>query len=300
MHDHSTNEQTKERPLLIALGLTFTVLLVQVIGAVFTKSLALLSDAAHMSTDVTALLIALIAIRVSRRVADSMRTFGYHRFEILAAAFNTMMLFVVAAFILFEAYRRIGQPPNIHSVGMLIVACIGLITNLTSLLLLHSSKDKSLNLKGAYLEVLSDMVGSLGVIMAAILIKLTGWAWVDSVVAILIALWILPRAWILLKESINVLLEGTPKGIDLRSVEKMMLDVEGVESVHELHIWSISSDKICLTAHVVLNEKFDCDYILPLLREQLAAKFKIYHTTLQHERTDCLNEKAPCHFNPPD
>jgi cobalt-zinc-cadmium efflux system protein len=297
MHQHGLNESTKERPLLISLVLTSGVCIAELAGGLATKSLALMSDAAHMLTDVTALLVAIIAIRVGRRAADTLRTFGYHRFEIIAATFNTLMLFAVAIYILYEAYHRIGHPSPIQTLGMLIIACIGLAANFSSILLLHSHKDSSLNIKGAYLEVWADMLGSLGVIIAAIVIKLTGWLWFDSAIAIIIALWVLPRAWLLLKESMNVLLEGIPKGIDLALIEKSLLEVEGVVNVHELHVWAIGTGKNCLTAHVVLNETSNSETLLPQLRERLAKRFNIYHSTLQPERTKCLDEEVICHFS---
>ncbi len=163
-----------------------------------------------MLTDVTALIIALIAIRISKRPADARRTFGYYRFEILAAAFTAALLFVVALYIIYEAYQRLKQPPEIYSMGMLLIASIGLVVNLASMYFLSNDKDKNLNLKSAYLEVWSDMLGSVGVISAALLIRFTGWSWVDSAIAVLIGLWVLPRTWILLKETINILLEGVP------------------------------------------------------------------------------------------
>ncbi|STX83956.1 cation efflux system protein [Legionella donaldsonii] len=183
-------KSSKERLLWSALLLTGGFLIAEVVGGIITGSLALISDAAHMLTDVTALIIALIAIRISKRPADERRTFGYYRFEILAAAFNAALLFVVALYILFEAYQRLKQPPEIYSLGMLIIASMGLVVNLASMSLLSSEKDKSLNIKSAYLEVWSDMLGSLGVIAAALIIRFWGWSWVDSAVAVVIGLWV--------------------------------------------------------------------------------------------------------------
>lgn len=296
-HNHSASILSNKRALLISLGLTCFVFIAEVIGGILSESLALLSDAAHMLTDITALIIALVAIQLSQRMADKIRTFGYYRFEILAAAFNTILLFIVALYILYEAYHRLQNPPEIHSLGMLIVATIGLVINLISMLLLASHKDTTLNMKSAYLEVWSDMLGSVGVIVGAIIIKLTGLKWIDSVIAIMISLWVLPRTLVLLRESINILLEGVPKGIDLKKLEQSLLGIQGVLDVHELHVWAIASGKICLTAHVIIEEKSDCESVLPLMREILATKFGILHTTLQHERKKCLNEEAICHLS---
>ena len=219
-HDHSHVEVTAKnaKKLTLALALTFTFLIVEVVAGFITQSLALLSDAAHMFTDAAALAIALAAIKIGQKPADDKRTFGYQRFEILAALFNAMMLFVVAIYILYEAYQRFSQPPEIQSLGMLVVAVLGLIINLISMKILVSSSQDSLNVKGAYLEVLSDALGSVGVIIGALVIYFTGWMWVDTVIAVLIGFWVLPRTWVLLKQSINILLEGVPSEIDIESL----------------------------------------------------------------------------------
>lgn len=299
-HNHASLKGNKERALSLALILTLAFLIAEVIGGILTGSLALLSDAAHMLTDVTALAIALVAIQIGKRPADQMRTFGYYRFEILAAAFNTILLFLVAIYILYEAYQRFYHPPEILSTGMLIIASIGLIVNLVSMKLLSSGRDKSLNMKSAYLEVWSDMLGSVGVIIAALMIRYTGWVWVDSAIAALIGLWVLPRTWVLLKESINVLLEGVPKGINLAELRKCVLKIEGVVDIHELHVWAIASDKISLTAHVIIDKNYDCENVLPHIRKLLAAQFGISHTTLQDEREKCLIEgENYCNLNTP-
>jgi cobalt-zinc-cadmium efflux system protein len=294
-HNHSGIKTGHERPLLFALLLTSAFFVAEVVGGLITGSLALLSDAAHMLTDLTALTIALVAIKISRRPADTMRTFGYYRFEILAAAFNTTLLFLVAIYILYEAYQRFYHPPEIQSMGMLVIASIGLIVNLVSMRLLMSGKNKNLNMKSAYLEVWSDMLGSIGVIVAALIIRFTGWGWVDSIIAVLIGLWILPRTWVLLKESINILLEGVPAGIDLKKLLKLSLEIEGISDIHELHVWGITSDKISLTAHVVIKKEYDCEEVASNLRQMLISQFGISHTTLQHERIKCRGEEI-CTF----
>ena len=235
--DHAIPTTGNERALWMALGLTFIFLVAEVVAGIVFKSLALLADAAHMFTDVAALAIAVAAMRVARRPADAKRTFGYHRFEILAAAFNAVLLFGVAIYILYEAYRRFSAPADVQPVGMLVVAVLGLGVNLISMRLLRAGKDASLNVKGAYLEVWADMLGSVGVIVAAVVIRFTGWAWVDTVVAVGIGLWVLPRTWLLLKESLNILLEGAPEGVDVNQVEQTIVAVEGVIGVHDLHVW---------------------------------------------------------------
>ncbi|MGB7196227.1 MAG: cation diffusion facilitator family transporter [Collimonas pratensis] len=299
-HTHALPSGGNERYIWIALGLTSTFLVVEVIGGLVTGSLALISDAAHMLTDTMALAIALAAIRIAKRAADARRTFGYHRFEILAAAFNAVLLFLVAMYILYEAYQRFRSPAEIQSTGMLVIATFGLIVNLISMRLLSSGKDASLNVKGAYLEVWSDMLGSLGVIAGALLIRYTGWTWVDSAIAVLIGVWVLPRTWILLKESINILLEGVPEGMDIEKVQAAMRAVPGVLSVHDFHLWAVTSGKASLTAHVVYDVAYSAEQqLLPALKEILASQFAVYHTTLQFETLPCAHTEDGCNYSAP-
>lgn len=283
-HQHAQVRAGHERKLWIALCLTSSFMIAEVIGAFVTGSLALLSDAAHMMTDALALAIALLAIQVAKRAADRKRTFGYARFEILAAAFNALLLFAVAFYILYEAWQRLRAPAEIQSTGMLVIALLGLIVNLVSMRLLSSASDESLNVKGAYLEVWSDMLGSIGVIIAALVIMFTGWGWVDSVVAAAIGFWVLPRTWTLLKESMNVLLQGVPHGIDIDQVEQGIRRVPGVEDVHDLHIWALTSGKNVLSAHLVAAPTSGSEQqILSLVTQLLHEQFDISHVTLQVE-----------------
>lgn len=292
MKDHSSHSHakkiSKESSLWFALLLTGGFLIAEVIGGILTGSLALLSDAAHMMTDVTALIISLVAIYVGRRPADTTRTFGYYRFEILAATFNAALLFIVAFFILYEAYQRLKNPPEIYSMGMLVIAILGLVINIIAMKLLSHGKEGSLNLKSAYLEVWSDMLSSLGVIIAALIIYYTHITWIDSLVAVLIGLWVLPRTWILLKEAINILLEGVPEGVDIKNIETTILSVDGILEVHDLHVWAITNDKISLTAHLVIptgnEEKIQAE-----VQRILAEQFNITHTTLQIEKNRTLH-----------
>ena len=283
-HSHATVRAGHERKLWMALGLTGSFMIAEVIGAFVTGSLALLSDAAHMMTDTLALAISLVAIQVAKRAADRKRTFGYARFEILAAAFNALLLFVVAFYILYEAYQRLQAPAEIQSTGMLVIAVLGLIVNLISMRLLSAASDESLNVKGAYLEVWSDMLGSIGVILAAVVIMFTGWAWVDSVVAAAIGFWVLPRTWTLLKESMNVLLQGVPDGIDIDAVEQAICAVPGVKEVHDLHVWALTSGKNVLSTHLVADPALGSEQqILAQVTELLHEQFDISHVTLQIE-----------------
>lgn len=291
-HSHGQVRSGNEKMLWITLALTTTFLIAEVIGSLVTGSLALLSDAAHMFTDAAALAISLAAIQISKRIADRKRTFGYYRFEILAAAFNATLLFMVALYILYEAYQRLRTPTEIQSMGMLIIAMMGLLINLICMQLLRAGSKESLNMKGAYLEVWSDMLGSIGVIAAAILIRFTGWSWVDSLVAAGIGLWVLPRTWTLLKESINVLLQGVPKGIDLEVIDSALRGIDGINEIHDLHVWSLTSGKNVLSVHVVadLSKRTNQEILSEV--DRIVHGFEIAHTTIQVE-ADGFHTKEP-------
>ncbi|WP_315074868.1 cation diffusion facilitator family transporter [Acinetobacter guillouiae] len=288
-HDHSHAVVTagNVKKLTFALALTSTFLIVEVIAGFMTQSLALLSDAAHMFTDAAALAIALVAIKIGKLPADDKRTFGYQRFEILAALFNAMMLFVVAIYILYEAYQRFSQPPEIQSVGMMVVAVIGLVINLISMKILFSSSKESLNIKGAYLEVLSDALGSVGVVIGGAIIYFTGWMWVDTIIAVLIGFWVLPRTWVLLKQSINILLEGVPEEIDIEKLRNDLLSIKGVESIHQLKVWAITSKNVHLTVHLFAPEA-DRNQLYQQVMEMLSHQHGITEMTLQIEDNECM------------
>jgi cobalt-zinc-cadmium efflux system protein len=286
-HSHGDMQNTPVSRLWMAFGLTSAFMVAEVIGGFVTGSLALISDATHMLTDSMALAIALVAINVGRRPADLLRTYGYARFEILAAAFNALLLLAVAFYILYEAYVRLFEPQDIQSIGMLGIAVIGLLVNLTSMRLLAGHKDGSLNVKGAYLEVWADMLGSIGVMAGAALIWLTGWQWVDSLIAVGIGFMVFPRTWVLLKECINILLEGVPAGMDLDEVNKTIATVPGVASVHDLHLWAITQSKASMTAHAVLDQGADAEIVRLAIEARLQDKFDLHHTTLQMERENC-------------
>ena len=288
-HDHAARPNATM--LKWALVLTSAYLVAEVAGGLYFNSLALLSDAAHMLTDVAALVIALLAVGLGRKAADAQRTFGYRRFEILAAAFNAVLLFVVAVYILIEAIKRFKTPEPVQSNGMVIVAAIGLIVNIISIRLLTAGKERSFNVKGAYLEVWADMIGSIGVIGGALAIRFTGWTWVDPLVAVGIGLWVLPRTWVLLRDTTNVLLEGVPKGIDLAKVRSSIANMAGVLSVHDLHIWSISDENVSCTAHVTLADSSVADAARRDILSLLDKSFGIDHATIQVEPPgeDCGN-----------
>lgn len=286
-HDHLPSVIRHERPLWWALGLTAGFLLAEIIGAFLTNSLALLSDAAHMATDTLALMIALVAVRLARRPPDARRTYGYARLEALGAMFNGGMLFVVAGYILWEAIARFRQPQEIASTGMLVIAVLGLLVNLAAMRLLKAGSGESLNVKGAYLEVWADMLGSVAVIAGALLIRWTGWKVIDPVLAVLIGLWVLPRTWTLMREAINVLLEGVPKGIVLARVRATLCDHPQVRDVHDLHVWALASSTPALSAHVVVAAGGDPDALRRMLAGHLHAQHGIDHVTLQMEADHC-------------
>jgi cobalt-zinc-cadmium efflux system protein len=289
-HDHTAGANA--RSLTIALALTGSFLIAELVGAWWFNSLALLSDAAHMFTDAAALAIALAAINIGQRPADKERTYGYRRFEILAAAFNAVLLFVVAGYVLYEGVMRFFSPEPVQSVGMLIVASIGLLVNLIAMRVLAGGKEASLNVKGAYLEVWADMLGSLGVIGAAILIYFTNWSWIDPIVAIAIGLWVLPRTWVLLRDTTHILLQGVPRGMDLDAIRAVIGAVPGVAGVHDLHVWSVAGDDASLTAHIGVADGQDQTAVRKAIVEMLEGEFKIHHSTLQTETEPCGDEDA--------
>ena len=290
-HDHGGGEVKHEKPLWWALGLTATFLVAEVIGGLLTNSLALLSDAAHMATDVIALTISLVAVRLSRRPPDAKRTYGYARMEAIGALVNGGMLFLVAGYILWEAVGRFSEPPSVASNGMLVIAALGLVINLIAMRLLKAGSGESLNVKGAYLEVWADMLGSVGVIIGALIIQFTGFYIADPIIAVLIGLWVLPRTWTLLRAAGQVLMQGVPDGLDLEAVRAMMLSHPSVEAIHDVHAWALASKEPILTAHIVLaSATDDVDKVRGTLAAALDEQFGIAHATLQVERFACTTE----------
>ena len=291
-HNHLPSEIRHEKPLWWALGLTTAYLVVEVIGAFWTNSLALLSDAAHMATDALGLMIALTAVRLSRRPPDAKRTYGYARLEALGAVANGLLLFGVGIYILFEAVQRFQQPQEIASTGMMWVAAFGLVVNLIAMRLLSAGSGESLNVKGAYLEVWSDMLGSVAVIIGGLIIHFTGWTLVDPILAVLIGLWVLPRTWVLLRDAINVLLEGVPKGVVLADIEAALRGHAGVAGIHDLHVWALASSTPALTVHVVMNDGQAPDVLRRQLADLLHERFDIDHVTVQVEADHCGDDCA--------
>ena len=295
-HSHGTASAGHRGRLAVALAMTSTVMVAEFVGGLLSGSLALVADAGHMATDAAGMAVALIAVTLAQRPPSADRTFGLQRLEILAAAANAIVLFLLAGYILLEAYRRLAEPAEIASGLMLAVAVVGLVVNAGSLLLLHRGQGESLNLRGAYLEVLGDLLGSVAVIVAAAVIALTGFTAADAIASVLVAVMILPRAWALLRDTTAILLEATPKGVDLDDVRAHVLSAPGVVDVHDMHAWTITSGLPVMSAHVVVEDALaegDHAPVLDRLAECLSHHFDVEHCTFQieparhrdHERT---------------
>ncbi|ROP66780.1 cation diffusion facilitator family transporter [Curtobacterium sp. PhB115] len=288
-HEHAHGSTTNRKRLVIAFAITSTVLVAEVIGAIWTGSLALLVDAGHMLTDAGGLGVALLATTLAMRPATSRRTWGYARAEVLAATAQAAVLLAVGLFVLVEGIQRLVTPPEIPSAGLLIFGMIGLAGNLVSILVLASGRGANLNLRAAFLEVVNDALGSVGVIIAAIVISITGWGGADAIAAILIGVLILPRAFVLLRDAVNVLLETTPAGLDLDDVRTHLEALEHVEAVHDLHASQIASGLPILTAHVTVAGGCFRDGHAPEILDQLQAcvaehfDVSVEHSTFQLE-----------------
>lgn len=300
-HNHvpTTSAGGHRRRLAIVLGLTLAVLVAEVIGAVVSGSLALLADAGHMATDAAGIALALAAVTLAQRPARGRRTYGLQRLEILAAVANGLLLLGVAGYVVVQAVARIGRTPDVESGPMLLIAGVGLVVNVVGLAVLHRGRGESLNVRGAYLEVLADALGSVAVIVAALVIATTGWTQADTVASLAIGFLVLPRAWRLLWEALDVLLEAAPRGVDLGHVRQHILGVDGVLGVHDLHAWTITSGLPVLSAHVVVtDEALDAGHggrVLDALCECLGEHFDMAHCTFQLEAASHAAHEAPVH-----
>ncbi len=277
-------ERRKDRlRLLFALGLTGTIAIAEAVGGWITNSLALLSDAGHMLTDVSALLLSLLALWFSGKPADLKKTYGYYRMEILSALFNGMLLLGITGFILYEAWERFRTPAEVKLGPMAVVATVGLVANLGALGFLHRSH--SMNMRGAFLHVLGDALSSVGVLVGAAIMAATGWFVVDPIISVLISVVIVVGAIKLVRDAVDVLLEAVPAHVDMEAVKALMLKVPGVTAVHDLHVWSISSGIYALSAHLVVLDPMVCnnDEILSAVKHELYDRFGIDHTTIQIE-----------------
>jgi cobalt-zinc-cadmium efflux system protein len=283
-HGHGGSAAAAQKGRLVAVfAITVAILVAEVVGALVSGSLTLLADAGHMLTDAGGIGLALLAIHFGQRSPSQARTFGYLRLEILAAAFNALLLFAVGIFVIVEAVRRLIHPPEVASGVMLAFGIIALCGNACSMLLLRRGQGESLNIRGAFLEVLSDFLGAGAVIVAAVIIGLTGFERADPIASLVIAALIIPRTWRLLLQATDVLLEATPKDINLDEVRRHMLGTHGVIDVHDLHAWTITSGVNVLSAHVVVSSEGLGGLVLDQLGGCLAGHFDIEHSTFQIE-----------------
>ncbi len=273
--------------LIAVLAITLTVVLVQIVGGIVSGSLALLADAGHMLSDAAGVFVALLAAWIAARPASDLRTYGYQRAEVLAALANALVLIVISVVIFIEAIRRWGSEPEVQTDVMLYAAIVGAAANLISLLILRTAQKESLNVRGAYLEVLGDLLGSFAVIAAALTIMLTGLQAADTIASIVIAIMILPRAWHLLRDVVDVLLEASPKGVEVQMIREHILSVSGVVAVHDIHIWTITSGVPVFSAHVVVEDELlsarGADQVLDKLTTCLGSHFDTDHCTFQLE-----------------
>lgn len=259
-------------------------MVVEAVGGVLSGSLALLADAGHMLTDTAALALAWFAFRIGNRPADPKRSFGYHRFQILAAFANGLTLFAIAGWIIIEAVRRLLDPSEIHGISMIAVAAIGLLVNIIGFWIMSRGEKENLNIRSAALHVMSDLLGSVAAIVAAGIILLTGWLAIDPILSVLVALLILRSAWAIINQSSHILLQGTPEGLDPARIGAALGDIEGVSDVHDVHAWSLTNERPVVTLHTVLDETADYNSTLQKINNVLKEKFGIEHATIQLER----------------
>ena len=281
MQDSRQDKTQQRRNLLIVLLMTGTFMVIEVVGGLLTGSLALLADAGHMLTDVAALGLSAFAMRMAARPSTPEKSYGYHRAEILAAVTNAVVLLLLAIWILYEAYRRVFEPLHVLGVPMLLIGFVGLAVNVASMKLLAHESASSLNVRSAYLEVLSDAISSVGVILGGVTIWLTGWFLIDPLLSAGISVFIVWRTWALLTQAVHVLMEGVPTHLDTKEVGQAMAGVPGVKGIHDLHIWTITSGLDALSAHVVVPVGEDRDAVLDRLQQLLRDRCGIDHATLQ-------------------
>jgi cobalt-zinc-cadmium efflux system protein len=291
-HDHGSAGNKHRGRLLVVLATTASYMVVEAVVGFLTNSLVLLADAGHMLTDVGGLSLALGAVWFAQRKANERKTYGYYRAEILGAVANSLLLFGISAYILYEAYGRFREPPDVSSLPLLVVASIGLVVNIFGAYVLMGGASESLNVRGAFLEVAGDLLGSVGAIIAGIILMTTGWRYADPLFAAGVGLFILPRTWLLLRSALDVLFEGTPADINIQEVQGAILSVAGVRSVHDLHVWAVTSGFVALSGHVEVGDGVDRDAALVALRSALHERFRIGHITVQIENERLAAELA--------
>ena len=293
-HDHSHGHTQNKKALLISFLFIFTFMIVEVIGGIVTNSLALLSDAGHMLSDAAALGLSLAAFYIGEKASDKGKTYGYRRFEIVAAFLNGITLILVSLYIFWEAYRRFIDTPDVSS-SMMIIAVIGLVVNiLVAWILMRGDTEHNLNVRSAFLHVLGDMLGSVGAIIAGLLIYFFGWNLADPIASVIVAILIIISGWRVTKDSIHILMEGSPRNVDTDQVKKGMSRVQGVIEVHDLHVWCITSEFTALSCHVVVEDGVDRDEIIQQLSGFLEEEYDIHHATLQVEGKHVLEGHHHC------
>jgi cobalt-zinc-cadmium efflux system protein len=296
-HDHPhahSDPRDQVRRLRLALAITATFLVAEVVGGILSNSLALLADAGHMLTDVAAIALSLFVAWFSRQPHDPRRTFGYLRWEILAAFLNGATLLLVSAWIAIEAVLRLRQPEAVEGGLMLAVAVAGAIANIAAAFVLHPASEASLNLRGAYLHVVGDLLGSVATVVAALLVRYTGWLIADPIASILVTLLIVRGAWRLVRESVDVLLESTPAHISLGSVRKQLEAIPGIESVHDLHVWTVTSNVVAMSVHAIVREPERHQHVLEHVHDAMLL-FGIQHVTVQLERREMYERELHLH-----
>ncbi len=295
-HEHANHADAADnrRRLTMALALTATYMVAEIVGGLLANSLALLADAGHMFSDAAALGLSLVAVMLAQRPATANRTYGFHRAEILAALTNGAALLTLSVLIAREAWERLSEPPEVRGGLMLVVACGGLVINLLNLFILSGGRHQNLNVRGAWLHVMADTLGSIGAITAAGLIYLFGWRWADPAASFVIASLVLYSAWELIRETLDVLMEGVPKGISIEEVTEALQALPGVIDTHDLHVWSLTSGRNMATTHLVIAEDADHQAIIDAANQTLALRFSITHATIQVEHDELANKCNPC------
>ena len=293
-HSHANDDESHEHPIasrkqmLWAVILTGSFMLVEVVGGIISGSLALLADAGHMLTDSAALLLAFYAMTLSAKPADSQKTFGYGRLQVLAAYTNGIFLIGLTAWIVWESIQRFYEPNPIQSMTMLIVAVLGLVVNIVVFKVLHSASGSNINVRSAMLHVLGDLLGSVGAIAAALIIWQWGLLWVDPLLSIFVSILILRSAYYVIKDSSHILLEGKPQELDTQKIRKDLMALEGVIDIHHMHLWSISEQEPLMTFHALIKDGYEGDSMIDMMLEQLRVKHGLVHATIQIERSSCL------------
>jgi cobalt-zinc-cadmium efflux system protein len=289
------HRERDRRALTITLAITAAYCLVELAGGIVTNSLALLSDAGHMFADVAALGISLFAARLSQLPPTASKTFGYHRGEILAAFVNGLALWLIVGLIFHEAYQRFWDPPAVRSASMIVIAAIGLAVNIVSLRLLRPSQGESLNVRAAFVHVFGDALGSIGALVAGVTMLIWGWYVADPLVSVGIGVLILYSSWGIVRESVDILMQGTPREMQLEEIEQCLLSIEGVCEVHDLHVWTLTSGRYLLSVHLVVSPSDTTRPVIEAAQQRLRERFGIGHTTVQVDAGDDCTEEFRAH-----